>query len=259
MILYVRNSPYYGTPAPAFALEDGREFITGSAAQVWWSVPANNRNTFDISQGIYANNTPDCDVRQICETNNSAGHVAYIAMVDFRPAAPLFPLTLNGFRIGDFLQIDTHLLTNKPGGENLTFQVAYTLTPIDLPNTEVKSPLTGVNPAVPNGTEFSWNDIVYLLPTAPVTVNIPAGTGPQTVYDGVEGKIVSVDIIVTDHGTGSIPTQTITKHITAADLGGAGQSTLLTLTTDKLGWFDSQTNTFTENDITVHTTTVPFN
>src|ERR1035437_4847981 len=39
-LMYAKNSPFY--PGQPFALVKGLEFITGSAAQQWWSKDGNN-------------------------------------------------------------------------------------------------------------------------------------------------------------------------------------------------------------------------
>ena len=36
-IMYAKNSPFYGNQP--FALVKGLEFVTGSAANIWWSTP----------------------------------------------------------------------------------------------------------------------------------------------------------------------------------------------------------------------------
>src|ERR1035437_7404111 len=90
-IMYAKNSPFYGDQP--FALVKGLEFVTGSAANIWWKTDGNNPVSFDASQGVYSNLTPVEPVRLIMETKDVSGAVDYLGILDFDPTQAQFPLT----------------------------------------------------------------------------------------------------------------------------------------------------------------------
>jgi hypothetical protein len=249
--MYAVNSPWYA-PIP-YALVKGNEFITGSAAQVWWAAAGNNPVTFPASTSVYSNLTPDENLRIVEKGLNVAGNVAFLGILDFNPSAASFPLTVPGFRLGDKLTINTKALTDLPGSQNITITVKTTLAPVDLDATIVKTPLSTVW-NIPAGTAMSWGDIVYGATEAVNTVTIPVTNGFFEVYDVTNKKAMgNVVITITETGNGG---SVITKTIPAA---GAGKYLAITLSTEKVGWFDSGTINITDSDIVVETVTVPVN
>jgi hypothetical protein len=252
--MYAKNSPFYGNVP--FSLVNGSEFITGSVAQLFWANSANNPITFPASQSVYSNLTPDENLRIISESKDVNGVVAYLGILDFKPSQVNFPLTVNCFRLGDVLVINTDQLTSLPGGNHLTFSVAYNLAPVDLAATKMGA-ITGIN-GVPNGTQFQWSDIVY---GTSLSTNTSIGAGNFVVYEGLDKKVMgSIVITITDTYTGinnDQPVRTITlPAITAKD---AGKGLKLTLHTDKIGWLDSGVITFSDKDIEVIEETIVVN
>lgn len=235
--MYAKYSPFY---TGAFGLVDGREFITGSAAYNFWSLPANNPVTFAANQGVYSNLTPDEDLRLITESKDAFGNVAYLGVLDFNPGYANFPLTINAFRLGDVLILNTDAITGLPGGNNLTITAAFNLAPVDLAATKI-GPLT-LPGGTPNGNQLQWSDIIY---GTPVAQNVTVGGGNFGLYDGIDKKVMG-NIVITITEAGNPP---IVLPAIAAK--GAGKGLKLTLKTTKIGWYDSQTINFSDTDIVV--------
>jgi hypothetical protein len=250
--MYAVNSPWYTN---VYALVKGNEFITGSAAQIWWAVPANNPVTFPASTSVYSNLTPDENVRIVEKGLNAGNEVAFLGILDFNPSSVSFPLTVPGFRLGDKLTINTFALTSLPGSSNITITVSTNLAPVDVPATIVKAPLSTVW-TIPSGTAMSWSDIVYGTPVtmAPVTITPSLTSSFFEVYDLLDKKAMgNVVITITEVNNGG---STIVKTIPAA---GPGNYLAITLSTAKVGWYDSGTISITDTDITVTAVNVPVN
>ena len=252
------NNPAFYTPN-YWSLVNGREFITGSAAYNFWSNSANNPVSFDVSQdgSVYSNLTPDESLRCVLETKNSNHEVVYLGIVDFDPTTASFPMTVNGFRLGDKLTINADKLFNLPGGDRISITAAFNLSPVKLSETEL-GPITGTSTA-PDGKQFQWSDVVYGTPVAQsVAVTKTNGT-PIELYDGLASKVFgSVTITVTDNG--SAKTGPTGGYIVTIDLNSiAGKGHALTLNTSKIGWYDSDFIQFNETDITVTDISVDVN
>lgn len=249
--MYAVNSPWYAPTA--YALVKGTEFITGSAAQIWWANPANNPVSFPVGTSVYSNLTPDENLRTVEKGINADGKVVFLGILDFKPSAASFPLTVNGFRLGDKLNINTKALTDLPGSNNITITVKTTLAEVDMVNTIVKTPLSTVW-NTPTGTQMHWSDIVYKA-TEPVNeVTVPPTNGFFEVYDLLNKKAFgNVIITITEVNNGG---SVIVKTIPAAD---PGKYLNVTLSTNKVGWFDSGTINITDSDITVTAVDVPVN
>lgn len=252
--MLTNNSVFY-TPG-YWSRVDGREFIVGSAAYNFWSNPANNPASFNVSQDsqVYSNLTPDESLRCVLETKNASGAVVYLGMVDFDPTTASFPMTVNGFRLGDKLTINADQLFNLPGGNRIVINATFKLSPVDLTATEL-APITGTS-TNPAGTQFKWEDIVY---KPEVTTSLPVGAGTVELYDGLTDKVKGiVTITVTDNG--SPLTGPTGGYVVSVDLSNqAGKGHALTLTTNKIGWFDSDFIHFTDTDITVENVSIPVN
>ena len=245
--MYARNSSFYG--GAAYALVNGSEFITGSAAYNFWNTPANNPVTFAANQAVYSNLTPDEDLRIITETKDASDKVVYLGILDFNPEQASFPLTINAFRLGDVLQINTDAVKNLPGGNNLTITATFDLAPVDLDATKL-GPVSGSG-GVPNGLQFRWEDIIY---GPAVSTTLPVGAGDVTLYEGLDKKVMgNVIITITETGNGG---STIVKTV-PAQLAGKGM--MMKLSTTRIGWYDSGTIAFSDKDISVELVDVPVN
>jgi len=238
--MYARNSPFYGNVP--YALVNGSEFITGSAAYNFWSVPANNPVTFPASTALYSNLTPDEDLRLITESKDAANNVAYLGILDFNPNTASFPLTVNAFRLGDVLILNTDAITGLPGGSNLTITAAFSLAPVDLAATK-KGPIT-LPGGTPNGNQLQWSDIIY---GPAVATNVTVGGGDFVLYDGLDKKVMG-NIVITLQEAGNGGSTIVLPAVVAK---GAGKGLKLTLKTTKIGWYDSGTINFSDTDIEI--------
>ena len=262
--MYAVNSPFYGAASivPNYSLVDGREFITGSAAYNFWSStsPVNNPVSFNISQDnqVYSNLTPNEDLRCVLETKNLADEVIYLGMIDFKPSLASFPMTVNGFRLGDKLTIDASALYALPGGNRISISVNFTTKAVNLPATK-KAAITGAS-TQPSGTAFQWSDVVYGgTNTQDVVLPYNTSAGQFELYNELSGKVTGdVTITVTDSGSPlSGPTGGYNVHVTIPNEAGIGHA--LTLSTTKIGWFDGDFIHFFDTDISVNTIPVPVN
>jgi hypothetical protein len=260
-IMYAKNSPFYGYQD--FALVKGLEFVTGSAANIWWKTDGNNPVSFAASQGVYSNLTPVEPVRLIMETKDVSGAVAYLGILDFDPTAAQFPLTVTGKRLGDVVTLNTDALTKLPGA-NLTITANFQLADVNVSRTELRlslSPATGENTTGVTGA-FDFNDIYY-DPRVPNVVTIPNGSGDFSLYSGV-GKKAFGDIVITiteapSSSSPGVNGSVIVLTVPASAVGIAGKSTKITLSTSKLGWYDSSTINVSDVDITVNTVNLNLN
>jgi len=252
--MYATNSPFYANVP--FALVRGAEFITGSVAYNYWSNTANNPVTFSATQAVYSNLTPDEDLRIISESKDAAGKVAYLGILDFNPGTANFPLTVNCFRLGDILTINADALTSLPGGDKLSIKVKYNLAPIDLEATKIAA-VTGTG-GVPNGKQFQWADAKY---GASVSNELTIGAHDFVVYEGIDSKVMGdIVITITDTYTGLVNDQPVaTIILPAVQAAGPGKGLKLTLTTTKIGWYDSGIINFSDQDITVETKVIEVN
>jgi hypothetical protein len=225
-----------GTPV------NGTEFITGSAAQIWWSTNGNNPKGLPAG-APYSILIPDEDLRLQLEVLDPTGHeTVYFGMTDFNPENVQFPLSIKAIRVGDYLSLNTDKLTSLPGA-NLTITANFQLANVDIPTTADKV----WNPASP----FGFDDIKYgsLVPT---TVTIPNGSGDFVLYSGNKKKVFGDIIIkITEAASSSTPANTYTITVPANKVGIAGKGTALKLTTTKVGWYDSATIGVTDNDISI--------
>jgi hypothetical protein len=250
--MLTNNSAFY--PSGVWSLVTGKEFIANSAAYNFWSVSTNNPASFPAETQVYSNLTPDEDLRCILETKNLANEVVYLGIVDFKPSKASFPMTVNGFRLGDVLTINADKLFNLPGGNRIAITATFKLSKIDLTATKA-AVLTGTS-TTPAGKQFQWSDVVYGLDES-MLVNVGAGT--VTLYDGLAGKVKGeVIITVTDNGsplTG--PTGGYSVKVDLSNQSGKGHA--LTLNTTKIGWYDSDFITFSDTNITVDNVPVDVN
>ena len=250
--MYAKNSPFYGN-VPFYQI-NGSEFITGSDAWNFWSVSGNNPITFPANTVVYSNLTPDEDLRLVSETKNKDNVTAFIGIIDFNPAGANFPLSVQCFRLGDKLTLNAHALKNLRGGEKLTITVTYNLHIIDLPATKLGT-ITGTN-GIPNGTQFTWDDVKYGAINTFTSPAIDTGNTDVEIYDGLNGKVTgNITINITNNSNPANPTTTILT-IPAA---GPGYGLKLTLTTQKVGWYDSQTIGVTDTDIHINDVPIPTN
>ena len=259
-IMYAINSPFYDNQP--FALVKGLEFRNGSATNVWWSTSSNNPIVFGANQAVYSNLTPTEPVRLVMETKDSDGKISYLGVLDFNPNQAQFPLTVTGKRLGDFFTINTYELTKLPGA-NLTITVKFNLAPVKVAETELStlSSVSGGNPTGVTGS-LDFSDILYGTPVS-TTVTVPNDQGDIPLYFGTDKKVFGeVIITITEAPSSSSPGvngSVITLTVPASEFGLAGRGSKLTLHTTKLGWYDSQTITSADVNVTVHQIDITLN
>ena len=262
-IMYAKNSPFYGNQS--FALVKGLEFITGSAANIWWSTNGNNPIAFAASQAVYSNLTPAEPVRLIMEGySQSDSRPAYLGILDFDPTQAQFPLIVVSKSLGDVFIVNADALTSLPGGNLLTITATFNTFPVDIAATEKKltlSPATSGNATGVSGA-LDFSDIVYGAGSInPVTQTI--GHGDWLVFSDNSSKLKgAITITITEAPSPSSPGvngSVITLTVPASAVGLPGLGTRLVLTTTKLGWYDSATIGVTDNDIKVNVVPVPVN
>ena len=181
-IMYAKNSPFYGNQP--FALVKGLEFITGSAAQQWWSKDGNNPVSFAASQAVYSNLTPAEPVRLIMEGYGSDNPTlaAYLGILDFDPTAAQFPLAVTSKSLGDKLIVNADGLTSKPGGDLISVSVSFQAATVNLQATETTMQLSSFNEGQQTGVTgaLDFNNIVYNTPVS--YSSIPVGHGDCVVW-----------------------------------------------------------------------------
>jgi hypothetical protein len=252
-IMYVKNSPFYGNQS--LALVKGNEFITGSAAQQWWSKDGNNPISFAANQAVYSNLTPAEPVRLVMEGKDGSNNVAYLGIVDFDATAAQFPLAVNSVSLGDKLIINADGLTSKPGGSSISISATFQVAPVNVQATETTSQLFFNGSLLPGVSGIlNFQGIRYNASSA---VTKPVGTGDCVVFDGTASKIQGTIIItITFPPLSSAPGVSGSSTTLTVPAAGPGQYKKIVLTTTKLGWYDSATIGVTDNDITVDETNV---
>lgn len=230
---------YKGT-APSLALVNGSEFLTGSAPAIFWATSANNPGSFPASTSVYSNYTPAMQIRMVAKTVRADLKPAYLGIWDGLPSAASFPVTIQGRRLGDVLTLDATALTSLPGYTNMSFTASYDKGIINVDNTATTS----------GPTTSAWPTYTYSSTVNVVDQAVP-GTGVRTVYDDVDAKILGT-ITIKIH----VDATTIIKTVAASSLG---HGLAITLSTTKVGWFDSATMNITDTDITATAVDVPVN
>jgi len=262
-IMYAKNSPFYGNQP--FALVKGLEFITGSAANIWWSTNGNNPVSFAASQAVYSNLTPAEPVRVIMEGyGQSDSRPAYLGIVDFDPTQAQFPLTVVSKSLGDVFIVNADALFNLPGGNLISIAVTFNVFPVDIQATEkgiLSSATSGNATGVTGALDFS--DIVYGAGSIYNPVTQPVGHGDNLEFSDNCSKLKgNIIITITEAPSPSSPGvngSVITLTVPASAVGLPGLGTKLVLSTTKLGWYDSATIGVTDNDIKVNVVPVPVN
>lgn len=241
----VTNLMYmYNDNGGTYTLVNGSEFLPGSDPAVFWSTAGNNPGAFGINQTVYSNYTPaNVPIRVVVEQLNSSDKVAFLGITDLTPTYNSFPLNIVCRRLGDKLTLNTDALTSLPGYSTMSFKVSYDVQPIDVEATR----LDAANAI----TDSNW-------PTLHLGASVPnekllsrTDNGEQVIYNEVEGKITGT-INVTIYVDGA----TIVKSVPAV---GLGHGLALTLTTEKVGWYDSQNMGITQADITIDAVDIPVN
>jgi hypothetical protein len=256
-IMYAKNSPFYGNQP--FALVKGNEFITGSAAQQWWSKDGNNPVSFAASQAVYSNLTPAEPVRLIMEGYGSdSPKAAYLGILDFDPTAAQFPLAVTSKSLGDKLIVNADGLTSKPGGDLISVSVSFQAARVDLQATETRSQLSsGTNEGLATGVTgaFDFSDIVYNTPEP--YYPIPVGHGDCNVWNDYATKIQgTITLTITFAPSPSAPGVSGSSIQLTTPAAGPGQYKKIVLTTSKLGWYDSATIGVNDQDISVDVTNI---
>ena len=226
----------------AWSVVDGTEFLPGSAPANDWSGYAIDGSAWWFSGGVYITYCPVLPMRVILKaTIGGYGTTpSYLGIWDGKPDAALFPITVQDRRLGDVLTINTDALTALPGYTNMSFDVVYTKSIIDVNQTALTSPVTTT----------AWPVYVYSSnPLETTHLDATKNLGDRIVYDGLDAKITGT-ITINIH----VDKTTITKTTPAV---GMGSGLKITLLTSKVGWYDSGTIGVTENDITVSSVNVP--
>src|ERR1035437_2717234 len=254
-IMYAKNSPFY--PGQPFALVKGLEFITGSAAQQWWSKDGNNPISFAANQAVYSNLTPAEPVRLVMEGNNVSGKVAYLGVLDFDPTQAQFPLAVTSKSLGDKLIVNADALTTIPGGNLISISVTFDEFPVNISATETQYSLLsatgGQGAGVTGALDFS--DIQYL--TSIPHLNEPVSTGDCVVFDRIASKIKgTITLTITFASSPSAPDVSGSVKTITVPAAGPGQYRKIVLTTTKLGWYDSATIGVNDQDISVDVTNI---
>ncbi len=235
-----RNLYMYKGTAPTLALVDGTEFLPGSAPAIFWATPGNNPGSFPASTSVYSNYTPAMQIRMVAKTLDASNKPAYLGIWDGLPHAASFPVTIMGRRLGDVLTLNTDALTSLPGYTSMSFTVSYDKGIINVDNTATTS-----GPTTTDWPTYTYSNTVNVVDQA-VT-----GLGVQTVYDGLDAKILGT-ITIKIH----VDAATIIVTTPASELG---HGLALTLRTNKIGWYDSGTMDIQDKDITVDARDVPVN
>lgn len=226
---------------------DGSEFLPGSAAALDWSTGngLNRSPWYANGTGVYVTYCPVLPMRFVSKATSGANGTAisYLGIYDFTPNANSFPITLNGRRLGDVLQINTDALTALPGYSNMSFDVTYTKNLIDVDGTIKNSTAD---------TKTGWPNYSYTGDPIVDTAHLSgAGLGVQTIYDGLEYTITdTITVAINVDGT------TIKKKTAAP---GSDKGLKITLTTNKVGWYNSGIINLTDVDITVEEIEMPVN
>jgi hypothetical protein len=223
---------------------DGTEFLPGSKPALDWTGYSIDAEPWWISGPVYITYCPVLPMRVVLKATVGGFGTApsYLGIWEGTPSASSFPITVMDRRLGDVLTLNTDALTALPGYSNMSFDVVYTKSIIDVSATEATSPVT----------TDAWPVYVYSS-TPEVTTNLDAtkNLGDRTVYNGLDAKItgtITIKIKVDD--------TVITKTTPAV---GLGYGLKITLSTTKVGWYDSGTIGVTENDIAVSTVEIPVN
>lgn len=214
---------------------DGTEFLPGSLPAVDWSTYQIGSSSWWFSGGVYIAYCPTLPMRVVLTATAGAWNSTptYLGIWEGTPSATSFPITVQDRRLGDYLTINTDALTTLPGYTNMSFNVSYTKSTIDLASTIATS---GV-------TTTAWPTYIYSANVA-TTVNLPGtpNLAEQTVYDGFDAKVT---------GTVSIAINVDNTIITVTTPASAlGRGMKITLRTNKVGWYNSGVIGVTENDIT---------
>ena len=262
--MLAKNTTFYPTSgqAPYYVggdtyLIDGRELLTGTTAYNFWKTSAgNNPVNFSVatalSPGLYSNDTPDEDVRCIAETYDADDNLVYIGMIDFNPDVASFPLTVNGYRLGDELYVNWSQIKNLPATDALSLKVTYTVSPYEATATRAKAWGTLSTNGTPSGSkELGWNDLVYGTAAASQTFDV-AGTGDISVYNSVVGKI-------TGNVTVSLYEGAVLLSSVDVPAQGPGHGMRITATTTKVGAFDSGTINWHNYDILINGVAITYN
>ena len=226
----------------AWAYVDGTEFLPGSAAAVDWS-GGQTSWWFSVTTPIHVTYCPAVPMRFVSIARDvQGGNATYLGLYDCTPNANSFPITLKGRRLGDVLTVNTDALTALPGYTNMSFDVTYTKNIIDLKGTIFNSSVD---------TQNGWPDYTYSASSDVTTTLSGANLGNQVVYDGTDATITGTVTIVIH-----VDNTTITKTTIAP---GSDQGLAITLTTTKVGWYDSGTINQSDIDISVSNVEIPVN
>lgn len=225
-----------------FTRVDGTEFITGSDAYNDWLnfTP----KWFGINSSVYVTYCPVLPLRAVLQTTvaGSGSDIAYFGFWEGTPNVESFPITVYCKRLGDSLMLDATNLTSLPGYTNMSFDVTYTKSTIDIDATAKLAPAY-------DGLNGEWPQYKYSSASTP-TVHITDAV--TTIYGGYDAKVTgNINIKVNVDGTiidlGSIPAS------------GLGYGMKIVLNTTKTGWYNSGTIDIDEEDIGITVVNITVN
>ncbi len=225
------------TTGAAWTPVDGSEFLPGSAPQLDWAPYTIDGSPWWFAGDVRITYCPILPMRVVLKaTKGGYGtEVSYLGIWEGTPNQASFPITIQDRRLGDVLTLNTDELTALPGYSSISFSVSYDKAKIDLPGTIATSPVTTTG----------WPIYVYGATTNVTnqTMSSVIGVGEQTVYEGLDSKILGT-ITITIIVDGGVP---IIKTVGASAIGHGMR---IILKTTKVGWYDSGTIVIHENDIT---------
>ncbi|MDA3802639.1 MAG: hypothetical protein PF488_01935 [Patescibacteria group bacterium] len=226
--------------ASVYSRIDGSEFFPGSAAQLDWD--GSTTVWFSSTQPVYITYCPVLPMKVVLTAveGDEISTPSYLGIWAGTPDEARFPIPVLVRRLGDVLTLNIDALTSLPGYTNMSFDVEYTESVINLPATIEAT----------TSTASGWPNYQY-SGTSSVTESFDAttGSGDQTVYEGLDAKV-----------TGTI---TITIHVDGIDIAvqtdatDLGKGMNMILTTTRVGWYNSGTIGITEDDINIDTRNIP--
>ena len=237
-----------GVLETTWSVVNGSEFLPGSLPAVDWTGYAIDGSAwwFAAGTGVYITYCPTLPMRVILEATEGAygSTPSYLGIWDGTPDQASFPITVYDKRLGDILTLNTDALTALPGYTNMSFDVVYTKNIIDVNQTALTSPVT---------TATSWPVYAYSLTTPNFTTTLDATKNKldRVVYEGLDAKITGT-ITINIHVDNTI------LHV-STPAAGMGNGLAITLSTNKVGWYNSGTIGVDEQDIVVNTVTIPVN
>jgi hypothetical protein len=238
------------TTGAAWTVVNGTEFLPLSLPAVDWTGYAIDGSGwwFAAGTGVYITYCPVLPMKVVIKTTKGGFGTApsYLGIWEGTPNVGSFPINVNCKRLGDVLTLNTDALTALPGYSNMKFEVSYTKNTIDVN-------ATGLANGTTTGPTGAWPTYLYLGLPVPVTFTLDAtqNQNARTVYDDVDAKIT---------GTVTIKIYVDNTFLTVSTPASAmGKGLGITLSTNKVGWYNSGIIGISAEDIDVQTVVLPVN